>query len=73
MFYTSPCYDGYKYSGAMKDYAIKRGVEYLNLYEHMDEMKMSGETDFQDSIHLNKSGAEKVARFLAEYSISYVR
>ena len=67
VFYTIPCKDGYAYSEAMKNFADSRSVDYINFYELLDNSGLSGTTDYQDGVHLNKEGARKVAMYLSEY------
>ena len=67
VFYTIPCKDGYAYSEAMKIFADSRSVDYINFYELLDDSGLSGNTDYQDGVHLNKEGARKVAMYLSEY------
>ena len=67
VFYTIPCNDGYAYSEAMKNFADSRSIDYINFYELFDNSGLSGNTDYQDGIHLNKEGARKVAMYLSEY------
>lgn len=67
IFYTCPCELPYYYSDAMKEYSKQNGCDYLNLYENLDETGINGETDLQDSGHLNASGAEKLADYMGKY------
>lgn len=67
VFYTCPCEKGYNYGEAMKEYADLKEVTYINLYECLEEVGLDGKMDYQDNVHLNGSGAKKVARFLAEH------
>jgi hypothetical protein len=72
IFYTCPYMWGFIYSDAMQKYCDDRGCTYLNLFQFCEEMDLSGETDFQDSAHLNSSGSAKVADFLGQYIIENV-
>lgn len=68
LFITVPYYSGeYMYQDAMKEYAKSHNCEYLNLLEYVEEIGIDGDTDFSESDHLNKSGADKVADYLGKY------
>lgn len=71
LFYTAPYEGEYVYSDAMKEYALEHGCSYINLFEHIGDMEMSGETDFRDKTHLNNLGAAKVADYLGEYIVNH--
>ena len=54
-----------KFGGKVKDYAEKRGVRYINMLEHLEEIGLDYTTDTYDAgLHMNLSGAEKCARYL---------
>ena len=67
IFYTCPWAGEYNYSDAMKDYAQKNNCVYIDLFRHIDEMGLDGETDMKDPGHLNRIGAAKVADYLGKY------
>ena len=67
IFVTIPWEGEYDYSDAMKDYSEKNNCEYIDLFEHLDEMGLDGKTDLRDADHLNSSGAAKVADYLGKY------
>ena len=71
IFYTVPYEGEYNYSDAMAEYAAANNCTYLNLFEHMDDVGLNGDTDFMDIEHLNISGATKVADYLGEYIVSH--
>ena len=71
IFYTVPYEGEYHYSDAMAEYAAANNCTYLNLFEHMDDVGLNGDTDFMDIEHLNISGATKVADYLGEYIVSH--
>lgn len=57
----------------MEDYAEKNGLLYINFLELLDETGIDFDTDTYDNgLHLNLSGAEKLAKYLgAELSETY--
>lgn len=61
----------YNYADAMTVYAEEHGCDYLNLFEHLDEIGIDGASDFRDTGHLNDSGAAKVADYLGQYIIDH--
>lgn len=67
VFFTAPYKGGFHYAKAMTNYAQKKGCAYLNMFDHIDEMGIDTETDFQDTNHLNYDGATKAAAFLGKY------
>ena len=67
IFYTSPWSGGYSYGKAMRQFASENDCVYFNLFEYIDELGLDGATDFADSVHLNDSGAKKVADFFGSY------
>lgn len=71
VFYTNPYIGEYHYNDVMTKFAKENGCAYLNLFNYIDDIGLSGETDFRDAGHLNDSGAGKVASFLAEYIIEH--
>lgn len=71
IFYTVPYEGEYHYSDAMSEYAAANNCTYLDLFEHMDDVGLNGDTDFMDIEHLNISGATKVADYLGEYIVSH--
>ena len=67
VWYVTPYVGDYNYDDAMKDYVAANGGEYINLFEHLEEMGFDSQTDFADSDHLNANGARKVADYLSDY------
>ncbi len=67
IFFTAPLSYEYCYGDAMAEYAREKGVPYLNLFEHTEEMGLDWETDLRDTGHLNDHGAGKVADYLGRY------
>ena len=67
VFYTAPWQGEFPYGEAMKDYSVKNGCAYLNLFEYMDEIGLDCNSDFCDEGHLNHDGACKVSDFLGGY------
>ena len=57
----------YCYGNAMAEYAEDNDCLYINYFDIMNQLNLSAETDFKDSGHLNKFGAEKVTKHLLEY------
>lgn len=71
IFYTVPYQGQYNYSDAMEEYAKKNGYVYFDLFKYADEVGIDGKTDFQDTDHLNSSGAVKVADYLGQYIVEH--
>ena len=67
VFCTIPWQGTNVYAQALKDLAEYYGCEYVNLYDHLEEMGLEEATDFSDTGHLNSSGAAKTADFLGGY------
>ena len=67
VFCTIPWEGQNQYSEAMTTFALEHDCPYLNLFDHIEEIRLDGETDFMDSGHLNTSGAQKIARYLGAY------
>jgi hypothetical protein len=52
------------------DYVEQYGLDYLNFYNHIDEMALDYETDTYDGgLHMNLSGADKLSRCLGDYLV----
>lgn len=64
LFYTQPYQGEFNYHDALTDYAAKHDCTYVDLFEHVDELGLDGNTDFADTSHLNEKGAAKVATYL---------
>ncbi|MCI8550415.1 MAG: hypothetical protein HFI68_07500 [Lachnospiraceae bacterium] len=71
LFYTVPWGGEYTHGDAMKKYAEENNCAYLNLFEHIEEIGLDGDTDFFDIGHLNDSGTIKVTDFLGEYIVNH--
>lgn len=70
LFYTCPYEGEFNYSDSLKQYAdAHENTAYIDLFEHIDEMDLNGDTDFQDRSHTNSKGARKVANFLGQYIV----
>lgn len=67
VFCTIPWQGTNVYAQALKDLAEYYGCEYVNLYDHLEEMGLEEAADFSDTGHLNSSGAAKTADFLGGY------
>lgn len=67
IFYTAPYEGEFHYSDALKEYCQENDCTYINLFEHIDEVGIDGNTDFRDETHLNDSGAIKVADYLGSF------
>ena len=67
IWYVTPYVGDFNYDRAMKDYVSKNGGEYINLFEHINDIGLDANSDFSDSDHLNASGAKKVAIYFSEY------
>ncbi|MBR5381593.1 MAG: hypothetical protein IK136_03120 [Oscillospiraceae bacterium] len=51
----------------MADYAGEKGLTYLNLMHHVDEMGLDFRTDMADMYHVNAQGMEKVTAYIGAY------
>lgn len=52
----------------MKDYAKEKGVDYINFLDHIDDIGLDFQQDTYDGgLHLNLSGAEKLADYFGKY------
>ena len=60
-------------SEGLQKYADKMGVEYLdmNTDEVLEEMGVTGESDFHNPHHLNYKGSEKMTRWLGNYIMEH--
>ena len=67
VFFTVPYLWEHPYIQAMEEYAAANGYPYLNLFDHLDETGIDGQTDFMDAGHLNTSGGQKMADYLGAY------
>lgn len=52
-------------------FAKEKGIEYINLNEKIDEIKLNWNEDRSDEFHLNIYGAEKVTNYLNNYFEKY--
>lgn len=58
----------YSRFNAVKYYAQKRGLEFIDLNQHFEELKFSWKTDTRDKgDHLNYSGALKVCGYIGRH------
>lgn len=61
-----------EYDDFIKSYAKKNEVDYLNLLDYVEEMKIDYKTDTYDGgLHLNLDGAIKNSRFFSEYLVNH--
>lgn len=67
VFYVVPWAGEYEYRDAMIAYTKENGCYFVDFFEKADEVGISGETDFQDSGHLNDSGSKKIANYMGQY------
>lgn len=67
IFVTVPYEEGYPNTDAMAEYAAKKGIPYINIFDCIEEVGIDPETDFKDKGHLNTKGAVKVGRYLGRY------
>ncbi len=57
-----------EYEKQVTDYAKKYGLSYINFLKIQDETGIDYDTDTYDAgLHMNLSGAEKLARYMGEY------
>lgn len=64
LFYTQPYQGEFNYHDAMTAYAAEHGCTYVDLFDHLDDLGLDGNTDFADASHVNEKGAAKVAAYL---------
>lgn len=64
LFITLPYGNIYNFGNATKAYADSKGIEYLNLFDHLEELALDEEDDFSDPSHLNTSGALKITKYV---------
>ena len=67
ILFTVPFENEFKFGDFLTGYAEENGCVYLDLFREMEAVGLDGKTDFQDSGHLNLSGANKVADYLGKY------
>lgn len=66
-----PAIGEYNYLNAMEEYAEDNNCAFLNLYKLEGEYAIDPANDYQDGGHLNKYGAEKIAKYLGDYLMNY--
>lgn len=69
LFITLPYGNTYNYGNATKAYAQSKGIEYLNFFDHLNELSLDEENDFYDSSHLNTNGAKKTTEYLYSHCL----
>lgn len=57
------------YSDVAKEFMKDHGLTYLEMNDYLDEIGIDPDTDFANTLHLNKFGADKATDFIAEYLI----
>lgn len=65
-----------KQAGRIKhidEFAKEKGVVFLNLLEHFDEIGFDRENDFYDTGHLNVIGADKATKYIGKYLRDHCR
>ena len=67
LFITIPYEGEFKCIDAVTEYASEHDCDYLNLFEHIEEIGLDGNTDFCDAGHLNESGGGKIGDFMGAY------
>lgn len=55
----------------MEDYAAEKGLPYLNMMHHTEEMGFDFSTDMADMYHVNRQGMDKVTDYLAAYLLAH--
>lgn len=61
----------FDYQNSVEKLVEGRGYAVLNLHDYIEEMDLSFETDFYNTVHTNHRGSIKVSAFLSEYLIEY--
>lgn len=67
VFYVVPWEGEFAYREALSAYAEENGCHYVDFFEKAEDARLDGATDFQDTGHLNDSGAKKVANYMGQY------
>lgn len=67
VFYVAPSSNKFYYVQAMDEYAKEHGCVFLDGYMRKNEIGIIPTTDYKDLYHLNKSGAEKMTRYIGRY------
>ena len=67
VFYVAPSSNKYYYVQAMTEYAQAHDCVFLDGYMRKNEIGIVPTTDYKDLYHLNKSGAEKMTRYLGKF------
>jgi len=49
------------------DLAKQRGIKFLDLNQHLDDLQLNFDLDFVDTVHLNDRGSKKVTDYLGNY------
>ena len=69
ILYTAPCQadeHAQRIYNGLVDFAAAEGLPYRNFLQDMDEIGLDFSRDIQDEGHLNRSGQQKLTRYLAE-------
>ncbi len=53
----------------IEQWCKKNKVEYLNLFEHTEDMQFNYATDMKDTSHVNVLGAQKVTKYVGDYVV----
>ena len=67
VFCTIPWAGQNQYAEAVTTFALEHGCDYVNLFDHLEELGLDENGDFSDTGHLNTGGARKVAAYLGAY------
>jgi len=66
LFILTPAASRFENIG-VRDYALRKGVSYLNTSDYYDEIGLDVATDFIDEGHLNVYGSTKTSSFIGRY------
>ncbi len=51
----------------IENYVQSKDIKFINFYNLMDELSLSWETDFADSVHLNYPACRRLTKYIGEY------
>ena len=57
----------------IESYVQPKDVKFINFYTLMDELSLSWETDFADSVHMNYPACRRVTKYIGEYLQTYYK
>ena len=49
------------------DYVKQYNIEFLNVYDFMDDIGLSWDKDFADTVHLNYQASRRLTKYIGKY------